>query len=205
MFFSFENVCQCVDKLIYFVAASFITYIMCLLAVSLVITVSILSIHFHSTDKPVPKWAKIVVLNWIATLVCETRRRAKPEVSPSAKDPDKIPTVVSGSLISLDNSDKPQGGASPAELNLPGYLRAFILRRTQTDEITANLAVNKADWQAVSRVLDRFFLIIFSIAMFIIIAETFYKYWEIFHEWKKVPEKEDEDFTWSNCLGYDLE
>ena len=143
--------------LLYFsFAASFIIYIMGLIALSLIVTIWILNLYFHSDGKPVPKWIKRLVLEWIAAILCvRCGGPPKPKISPLVGA-----VVLNGDVSTTEKSEK--------EVNLPEYLRAYIMGNVERGESAAISEQNRGDWQSLARVLDRLFLIIFLAGMVVI-------------------------------------
>ena len=150
---------------------------MALISSSLVITVWILNIYHHTTDNPVPRWIKLLVLDWMATMLCLRCGRPKPQIAPRsglnremATDTD-TPIKSTASLQVNDNILVPP--KKGMDVNLPDYLRTFILHATETEAQAVISEENRSDWQLVARVLDRLFLFIFLVIMVIICAIYF--------------------------------
>ena len=157
-------------------AASFIINIMCLLSASLVISIWILNLYFHSDDKPVPKWIKWLVLEWLATTVCLKCRCPVSKVS-AANSGSPETRIVMGSVASINvNEDFSSRKKTGKEIIQPGYVCAFIPRSVEKEEAAAISDQNKSDWQSLARVLDRFFLVISLVAIIIITVMTYTEY-----------------------------
>ena len=60
-------------------------------------------------------------------------------------------------------------GSSPEEqgnqIILPDYIRAYVQRSMEKETSAVVADQNKSDWQAVARVIDRLFLVIFFAVM----------------------------------------
>ena len=157
-------------------AASFIINIMCLLSASLVISMWILNLYYHSDDKPVPKWIKRLVLEWIAATLCLKCRCPVSKVS-AANSGSPDTRVIMGSVASINvNDDVSSPEKTGKEIILPDYVRAYILRSAEKEEAAALSDQNKSDWQFLARVMDRLFLVIFLVAVIIITAMTYTEY-----------------------------
>ena len=165
-------------------AAIFIINIMCLISVSLIITIWILNLYYHSDDKPVPKWIKRLILEWIAAMPCVKCERPSTKVSSKNEMPDE--KVIMGSVETIVvHDDIPSPEKPRKEIILPDYVSAFIQHSMEKEEAAAILDQNKSDWQSLARVMDRFFLIIFLVAMFIVSAMTYNDYQTNWSDWGK--------------------
>ena len=157
-------------------AASFIINITCLLSAPLVISIWILNLYYHSADKPVPKWIKWLVLEWLATTVCLKCRCPVSKVS-AANSGSPDTRIVMGSVASINvNEDFSSRKKTGKEIIQPGYVCAFIPRSVEKEEAAAISDQNKSDWQSLARVLDRFFLGISLVAIIIITVMTYTAY-----------------------------
>ena len=158
-------------------AATFLICIMGQISVSVVITAWILNIYHHSDDKPVPKWMKRLILEWIATMLCLKCGPPKAEVSPLklkiTNNGDSIIRTVASVLLKGDDQS-PQNKDN--ETTLSDYMCAYVLHCAEKEESVVISDQNKSDWQSVARVLDRLFLIVFLLATIIAIVAYFIKY-----------------------------
>ena len=72
-------------------------------------------------------------------------------------------------MDSVTSIDVNAGGSFPEEqgnqIILPDYMRAYVQRSMIKEKSTVVADQNKSDWQAVARVIDRSFLIIFFAVM----------------------------------------
>ena len=169
-------------------AASFIICIMAVISACLVITVWILNLYHHSNDKPVPKWIKRIVLEWVAAMLCVKCGWSKSKVSAAKSNTMNNGEADMRSQASIEVHDVVTLPDKPGkEIILPDYVRAYILRGAETEICAAISDQNKSDWQSLARVMDRLFLIIFLFVMIIITITNYLAYKnEWITEWNQI-------------------
>ena len=145
---------------------------MALISTSLVITVCILNIYHHTTDNTVPRWIKVLVMDWIATMLCMKCGRPKHQVAPRIEVSCEVAKKMDTKVKSVPFLEVKNGVPAPSkkgmDVNLPDYVRTYIFQAAEREAQTAISEENKSDWQIVGRVLDRLFLFIFLAIMIII-------------------------------------
>ena len=145
---------------------------MALISTSLVITMWILNIYYHTTDNPVPRWIKVLAMDWLTTMLCMKCGRPKAQVAPNSDVSCEVAKKMDIEVKSPPSIEVKNGvPASPRkgiDVNLPDYVRTYIFQAAEREAQTAVSEENKSDWQMIGRVLDRLFLVIFLAIMIII-------------------------------------
>eukprot|EP00918_Siedleckia_nematoides_P107864 GHVU01235304.1.p2 GENE.GHVU01235304.1~~GHVU01235304.1.p2 ORF type:complete len:160 (-),score=21.31 GHVU01235304.1:230-709(-) len=139
-------------------------------AAALAVTVLILTVFNTNSQVEVPGWAKTVILNGMATLVC---LRTKEKRNVVYAEEHNYSNNTSNKIKQLENVDK------QSERNVNAQILDLIANyyRIVMDEKTENACneKNRSDWQQMARILNRFFFVVFScffgivIFMFILI------------------------------------
>ena len=149
---------------------------MSLISSSLAITVWILNLYYHSDDRPIPKWAKHI-MKWISAALCLKCGHSKSVVSPETPGMLNERVTTGGTVSSIGvNGEVSIPETSAHEIILPEYVREYVLRRAgkETSDATANQ--NKGDWEALARMMDRLFVIIFLVVTMIATVRVYTEY-----------------------------
>ena len=130
-------------------------------AVSLIVTVVVLSIFYHDPSKPLPTWLRVLTLNCLASATCSTGGNK------IAGTTEVKPIVGNGLQQKADVQDQVKyESASP----LPYPLTEYFSRMAEKEIDEQNYNDNKADWEKTARVIDRFcfFMTLFAISVLIL-------------------------------------
>ena len=129
---------------------------MMITALCLVTTVMVLNIHHHRDDKPVPPMMRTVILDRMAHLLC-IRRQSHKSIHPVTEQ---------WPMIDVQELDEKKG--VPGYINdvkLPPDIVQFVRKKILDDKDKDVCSSNKADWECVARVIDRFLLILFLVGV----------------------------------------
>ena len=130
-------------------------------AVSLIVTVVVLSIFYHDPSKPLPTWFRALTFNCLAPVACFTgdnKIGGTTEVKP-----------IVGNALQQKTDAKEQVTYESAS-SLPYALMEYFSRMTEKEIDEQNCNDNKADWEKAARVIDRFcfFMTLFAISVLIL-------------------------------------
>lgn len=147
----------------------YLTLTMAITTLSMVLTVFILNLH-HITDRPVPTWAKILVLKYLARLMCMCSYEiyAKLDQDPHIRDGHRISESASlGKAIGkqlnlLTKLNGSLSGSKNARMS-----RRFLLPGKKTQEDKKKEEEWTRDWRLLAEVVDRLFFWIFLSAIVI--------------------------------------
>lgn len=155
----------------------YLLFTMVMVTLSVVVTVVSLNLHFRTpTTHLMPPWVKKVFLQWLPKVLFMRRPLDEQEEnekkrSKKLKD-NKIPLNVHAQRVSRDGRNHASSGGDDTIQKLyysPQVVKAFenicfiaeLLKKKDRDDKIDE------DWKYVAMVLDRLFLLIFSIACFI--------------------------------------
>ena len=148
------------------VSVVYLTCTMALGTMSVCMTVLVLNFHHRDSERPVPKWAKILVFTYLAKILCVGARK---------------PRTLAGNMHLLHEQDEPHGvtlrhglkriahdvGLLRPMLSPNGELETNNSKLVVGDHVysvhkehKSNKEINNTDWKEIAHVLDRFFFII---------------------------------------------
>uniref|UniRef100_A0A8C2F8R9 Cholinergic receptor, nicotinic, alpha 9 n=1 Tax=Cyprinus carpio TaxID=7962 RepID=A0A8C2F8R9_CYPCA len=140
---------------------------MTMITASTSLTIFIMNIHFCGAEaKPVPHWAKVLIIDYMSKIFFVY------EVGENCTTPesDRGTLFSEDPLASLERDGK--GG--PAHLQIPLFDRMPIIQNTHTTLYIANCfreqrahQAKGAEWKKVAKVMDRFFMWVFFIMVFL--------------------------------------
>ena len=146
------------------ISASYITMSMIITALSLLATVLTLGVYHHSPNTPVPKWIRVVAFNFTGTLFFCGKKKSWLK-NPKGNNTNAVHDIK---VIELDKDQKDIATtALPPEAT---KLCSEYLRKYKEDK---EVEQNREDWQRVARVLDRFFFVVFVLAITIMTIHAF--------------------------------
>ena len=130
-------------------------------AISLIVTVVVLSIFYHDPNKPLPTWLRALTLNCLAPATCssgDNKVAGTTEVKP----------IVSNGLQQKDDVNYQVKNESTSPL--PYALLEYFSRMAEREIDEQSYNDNKADWEKAARVIDRFcfFMTLFAISVLIL-------------------------------------
>ena len=143
---------------------------------SLLITIGLLNVYHHNPSKPVPVWLDKLVLRLLARVLCFDTNDL---ISNGSKVIPITSDVTARGKISdegMPNSEeKTQAWTLKKMVNdstCPELLKCmrYLLDKEREEE---RIAGNRDQWVKVGKVLDRFFLVMFSIVMTVTTAIMF--------------------------------
>ena len=132
-------------------------------ALSLLFTLLVLNIHHHNPKKPVPKVIQLMVLNWLAKAVCMKRKENNNSEKPKSLGANQLkPEHIDG-----ENNIGAKAAYPGVNESLPADVLMYIRKKIQDDVEADEIENNREDWHHAASIVDRFLLILFSLAIFI--------------------------------------
>lgn len=139
-----------------------------LTAMSLVFTVMVYNIHFHSPDTPVPNWMRKTFLSNLPVLLClKSNDKSGSRVQPVSEDQQIISDNVETIQVLAKKKDKKSQKCVEDTLTI---IAEHFYDQSKAQNVQEN---NREEWQMTAKVCDRMLLYIFLIAI-IIISSVFY-------------------------------
>ena len=152
--------------------------------VSVCLTVLVLNLHHRDAECPVPRWTRILVLNYLARLLCVRARKPKTMAGNLLLDsPERINLRGGlkriarnvGIIRPVVNKRNGFGGSKRRECSSDGDSERESSRRTSKER----RGDHTQEWKEVANVLDRlFFWIVFifmTASAMIIVLVPYYK------------------------------
>ena len=144
---------------------------MAITSAAMFVTVFILAVFNKNPEKEVPSWANKLIMQGIGTVVCLKPKVLGTNIVQPASHTQKI-----GVVEDLEYSEKPSDilskqeklPSSPVPEIMVKYYSLMLEKEAENDWIEKN----RNDWQRMSRIMDRFFLLLFLL-VFIICSTVF--------------------------------
>lgn len=182
-------------NIVFLLAGIYLTMVMVMTAFSIVISVIVLDLHHHEPSSPVPRWLRRLVFGFMARILCMktpygtessslfqiAHGRLRHTHVTSAEDCDEdileanniagITAVMRGLYDDLESVMAPKK-KKPLFEEILQHLRDIttkMKRNIRREQI-------KEEWKMVAKVIDRFLLVIFLIAIITLTATILYIY-----------------------------
>ena len=161
------------------ISGIYLTFIMAMTAASIVIFVVVLNLHHRDPNAPVPMWLKWLAYDVMAPLVCMTSHRVRP--GPGVYQMCEFTRDFARSVPHHEENNHTDESTLSSRLDdesiceqVSYLMKNPVKRKALLEEIIKHLRqitakiketddqdLLKAEWKAVAKILDRFFLIIF--------------------------------------------
>ena len=134
---------------------------MSLTALSLILTVGVLAIHYQCPDTPVPQWIRLVLFDVIGRMLCmgAKRRTLVENCGQTRITLFKRNISIIKAIGGDQKKNNTQNGSLPPNDDYTGNAPEYKDTRAQK--------VNPEDWHLVGRIVDRLLLIMFALTIII--------------------------------------
>lgn len=162
------------SQFVLFFLVIYLTCTMALGTVSVCLTVLVLNLHHRDAECPVPCWARIIVLHYLARVLCVGARKPKTMAGNLLLDSPGGSTIdLKGGLRRIARGV----GLIRPVLKLNGYVDKYAERRRRASH--DKKGDHTHDWKEVAHVLDRLFfwivLFFMTASAMIIVLVPYYK------------------------------
>ena len=130
-------------------------------ALSLIVTVTVLSTFYHDPTKPLPSWLRRLTMECLAFVTCFTP-------DSKVKGTTEVKPVCNGVPPKLDDETKDHV-AFEAKSPMPYAISEYFTRLTEKEAETSHIEDNKRDWERAAKIIDRFCLIVTSLITTVLI------------------------------------